>query len=132
MKWPAAPNRRQMAAPMPPLPPVTKARVAALFMGSAFIGSNIPVQTIVGVEYHGCAAAHEPACRRPQLEFIERAGSIARDARGVADQIGLDVVEPQHMQPNRPDAGEQADLRPAAGFGAGRGCGPVCDVARGA
>src|ERR1700683_2167184 len=97
-KWPVVPRRRQIAAPVPPLPPVTRALVA-----SWFIFRSIPC-----VEHHRRAAAQQLPRPGLQRKFIQRAALISRHQHGFAVELGVAVVEPQHMQPNIPKGGEKA------------------------
>jgi len=89
-----------MADPMPPLPPVTNARVGALFI----------FQLFVGVEYYRGAATQQISLLGPQREIVERRERVAGHARYPAHQITVDVVEAQNLDSNVPQAGKKSHL----------------------
>jgi hypothetical protein len=106
---------------MPPLPPVTKARVAVLFI----------VQPFVSVEYHCRTAAQEPLSLGAHYKLIQRGAPIAGYERGLADQIGLYIIEPQNVQTNISQTGEKASGRPSLAGDGTTGDGTTGDSATG-
>ena len=95
-----------MAAPMPPLPPVTRARTDDSFMAE-------PRGMLRQVAASNTAVAR-PVTRRCASDrnsnsYSALPGSPATKC-GFADEIGFDVIEPQHMQPHIAHGGEKSGL----------------------
>jgi hypothetical protein len=71
------------------------------------------VQPFVSVEYHCRTAAQEPLSLGAHYKLIQRGAPIAGYERGLADQIGLYIIEPQNVQTNISQTGEKASGRPS-------------------
>src|ERR1700677_1194601 len=108
-KCPAAPSRRQIAAPRVPLPPVTKAHLGSPLM---VLGRG---EGHGHVEDDGCPSADQPRCRGSKLEFIQSRTLVAHDAHRLAKQIRFHIIETQSPHAYPANAGEKPGARPVCG-----------------
>jgi hypothetical protein len=86
---------------------------------------------LVSIEYHCRTAAQEPLCLGAHYKLIQRGAPIAGYEHGLANQIGLDVVEPQNVRTNIPQTGEKASGRPSLAGGSATGDSTSGDSATG-
>src|SRR5216684_3399969 len=95
-----------MAAPMPPLPPVTRARFVV-----SLIRSPRRRDGQACVEYDRGAAAEQQRRFRPQFEFVQSGGCVPGHAHSIADQIALYIIEAQSVEPDVAHGSEKSGGR---------------------
>src|SRR5271154_3273479 len=136
-RWPAAPSRRQIAAPSAPLPPVTSARTFGSLIAACSRRPPAPAR-VAGVEHDRCAAAHQGRARGAELELVQSRTVIAGHARGLAYDVRWRVIEPSRVHAHAAHAGQESRARAAArvsgaesavhGHGLGRDLDAACDA----